>query len=249
MKKERVVFFTIVGDDYYYPCGTHKMINSFKRYHPDIDLVVFRRDMIEKVFKEKGINFFTAKPTFAKILAPHYDLVVNIDADCVILGRCEEILKKDYDVGAAWNFNDYENRKVDHVTEEQFVQAGLVASRRKDFWDIWEHENRNAFKYVCAENDILNLIWYAKPKADFKFKIFDKDIKDFYGCKLLGKEKDCYLKDNKVMCDGGQVIIYHNAKGRRFPKLDYPNLGFPKDVANFMEALSSYGTTVLYGKI
>ena len=244
---KKVVFFTIVGDNYYYPCGTHKMVNSFKRFHPDIDLVVFRQDMIDKVFKEKGINFFTAKPTFAKLLTPHYDLVVNIDADCVILGRCEEVLKDDYEVGAAWNYNDYENRKVEHVTEKQFVQAGLVASRNKKFWALWEYENRNAFKYVCAENDILNLIWYGKH--DYNFKIFDKGIKDFYGCKLLGKEKDCYLKDNKVMCEGGQVVIYHNAKGRRFPKLDYPNLGFPNDVANYMEGLSSYGATVRYAQI
>ena len=39
MKKEKVCFFTFVSDNYYTPIGTPKMINSFKRFHPDIDLV------------------------------------------------------------------------------------------------------------------------------------------------------------------------------------------------------------------
>lgn len=246
---KKVVFFTIVGDNYYYNCGTHKMVNSFKRFHPDIDLVVFRQDMVDKVFKEKGINFFTAKPTFAKILAPHYDLVVNIDADSVILARLDEVLADDYDVGSVWNYNDYENRKIENVTEKMFLNAGLVASRNKEFWDIWEYENRNAFKYICAENDILCLTWYNHPVVKkMKRKIFDKD-KNYLGCKSLNREKECYLEDGKVMCRKERVKVYHNAKGRRFPKLDYPNLGFSSDVANYMEALSSYGTSVRYSAL
>ena len=247
--KERVVFFTIVSDNFYYPCGTPKFINSFKRFHPDIDLVVFRQDMVDQVFKETGINFFTAKPVFAKLLTPNYDLVVNIDADSIVLGRLDEILEKDYDIGGVMNMNDYENRQIENISVKQYLNAGLVASRNKQFWDIWEHENRNAFKYLCAENDILNLVWYNNPIVNkMKRKVFDEK-KGYYGCKSLNREKECYLEDGKVMLRKEQVKVYHNAKGPRFPKLDFRKLGFTEEVSNHMDVLSNYGKTVIYGKI
>ena len=59
--KESVVFFTIVNDRYYYPVGTPKLISSFKKFHHDIELVVFRQDIIDRIFKEKGVNFYNCK--------------------------------------------------------------------------------------------------------------------------------------------------------------------------------------------
>ena len=247
-KKEKVVFFTFISDDYYEPIGTPKMINSFKRFHPDIDLVVFRQDIVDYMFKSFGfLNWLNAKPTFAKLLADKYDLVVNIDADSVILGRLESVLAQDYEVGAAWNYNDYENRKVKNVTEKMFVNAGMVASRKKEFWDIWEIENREAYKYVCAENDILNLIWYNNTV--FRKKIFDKK-KDYYGCKSLGREREFVIDNNKVMCRGEQVRLYHHAKGPgAMPKLQFDKMGFNDDVVAFMNFVSTYGKSAVYGDI
>jgi len=247
--KERIVFFTLVSDDYYYALGAHKFVNSFKRFHPDIDLVVFRQDMIDKVFAEKNINFYMAKPTFAKLLTNKYDLVVNIDADCAIMGRMTEVLKDDYNIGAAWNYNIYENRTLGDITEKQYVQAGLVGSRSKKFWDIWEKENKNAMKYTCQENDILNLVWYNDPYVKtLKRKIFDKDIPDYYGCKSLGQEEKMYLKDGKVMLNKGQVVAYHQARGAKFPKLDFfdKSLGFTYEVADYWEKMSMEGISVKY---
>src|SRR3990167_779576 len=129
MKK---VAFTAVDDRLFYPGGTHILINSFKRFHPDIDLVVFRQDTIDRVFKEKNINFYMAKPTFAKLLTPFYDLVVNIDADHIVLGRLDEILKGDYDIGCPINKNDFEDVSVNNVSEEMYLQGGLIASTNKN---------------------------------------------------------------------------------------------------------------------
>lgn len=249
-KQEKVVFFTFVSDNYYYAVGTHKMINSFKRFHSDIDLVIFRQDIIDKVFKETGRNFYNAKPTFAKILAPHYDLVVNIDADTVVLDRLEAVLKQDYDIGSVMNFNDYENRSIENVTEEMFLNAGLVASRNKKFWDIWEKENEKAMDYTCKENDILNLIVYNHPEVKkMKLKVFDKD-KGYYGCKSLGRETKFEMKGEKVMCKGEQVFAYHHAKGAQaLPKLDFKNMYFPKEVIKYMEVVSFYGKSERYSSI
>lgn len=236
-------FFTIVGDTYYNPVRTPEFINSFKRFHPDIDLIVFRQDIIDKVFKEKGINFYNAKPTFAKLLTPYYKGLCNIDADHIILSRLDEILKGDYDIGCPINKNDYENTSVENVTEDMFLQGGLVASTNKKFWDIWEDRNKYAMNYKCKENDIMNLVIYNLCK-DMKLKIFDKD-KDYYGCKSLGRESEFYLKNDKVMLRKEQVYAYHIARGGMY-KPSFEQLGFPTDVINWFNGLGRYGKSVRY---
>lgn len=243
----KTVFFTIVDDRVYYPGGTHIMVNSFKRFHPDIDLVVYRQDMIDKVFQKKKINFYQAKPTFAKLLTDKYDLVVNIDCDHVITGRLTEILKGDYDVGAPWNFNDYENASFDNITEEMYLQAGIVASTNKKFWDKWEEMNVFAMKYLRKENDILNLVVYNEMK-NLKLKIFDKD-KDYYGCKSLGREPEFYIEDDKLMCRGEQILAYHFARGSLFPKLNYRTMPLIDEVRYWLENVSTYGQSVKYTTI
>jgi hypothetical protein len=246
----KTIFFTLVNDRYYDGVGTEKMIHSFKYFHPDIPLVVYRQNMIDKVFKEKGINFYNAKPTFAKLLTPYYDLVVNIDADHIVLARLDEILKGDYDVGGPWNLNDYENRAIENLTKEQYVQGGMVAATNKRFWDIWEEANKGAMKYRGRENDIMNLVWYNDPEVNEMNKvIFDKDNNMYYGCKSLNREKEFYMEDNKVMCRGGQVKLYHHAKGGHLPKLVFEEMGFPPEVVKFMNKVSNMGITKTYEAI
>lgn len=235
------VAFTIVDDLHYYPEGTHIFANSFKKFHPDIDLVIFRQDTIDRVFAEKKINFYQAKPTFAKLLTDQYDLVVNMDADHVVTGRLEEIFDKvDYEVGAPWNMNDYENAHFDNITDEMYLQAGIVASTSKEFWNKWEEMNKDAMKYLRKENDILNLVVYNELKP--KLKIFDKE-KNYYGCKSLGREPEFYIEDDKLMCRKEQVLAYHFARGNVFPKLDYMNMPFTQEVRNWLFKLD-YGQTI-----
>lgn len=247
----KTVFFTIVDDKYYYPIGTHLFVNSFKRYHPDIDLVVFRQDMIDQVFEEKGINFYMAKPTFAKLLTPHYDRVINIDADTVILGRLDEVLDTEWDVGAVWNYNDYENASLEDIDEKMYVQAGMVGSTKKEFWDIWEQANKDAMSFKRQENDILNLVWYLNTEVKKMNRlIWDKD-KNYLGCKSLGREGEFTIEGNKrVMCRGEQVKAYHHAKGAgAMPKLQFDKMGFSEEVAFFMNEISNYGKTERYASI
>jgi len=243
----KTAFYTLCNDRYYRKgIGLDKMINSFKYFHPDIDLIVFRQDMVDKIFKEKGINFYNAKPTFAKLLTSKYDLVVNVDADHVFLGRCQRILDGNYDVGGPWNLNDYENMTVGSITKEQYIQGGMVASTNPRFWDIWEEANKDAMKYRCRENDVMNLVIYNDPIVNkMSLDIFDQD-KDYYGCKALNREKEFYMLDGKVMCRGEQVFLYHHSKGGHFPKLVYETMGFPQPVVDFMNKVSSYGQSAKY---
>ena len=243
----KTVFFTLVDDRLFYPGGTHILINSFKKFHPDIDLVVYRQDMIDKVFKEKGINFYQAKPTFAKLLTKKYDLVVNIDCDHIITGRLDEILKGDYDVGAPWNFNDYENASFANIKEEMYLQAGIVASTSKKFWDKWEEMNVFAMKYLRKENDILNLVVYNEM-PELKLKIFDKE-RDYYGCKSLGREPQFYIEKNKLMCRKEQVLAYHFARGNVFPKLNFDTMPIVDEVKYWMKDIAYHGNSLTIGGI
>lgn len=242
-----IAFYTIVSDQYYYAAGTPKLINSFKHFHPDIDLIVFRQDMIDKVFKEQNITFFNAKPTFGKMLSLYFDLVVNIDADTVVLGRLNKILDGDYDIACPWNYNDYENMSIENVKEDMFIQAGLVAVRNSKIWDIWKEANKDALKYQAQENTVLNLLWYNHPEiSKMKRVILDKE-KDYYGCKSLNREREFYVKDNKVWCRDERVYLYHHAKGGgALPKLQYETMGFPTDVVRFMNFVSEYGKSIRY---
>lgn len=248
--KDKCAFFTIADDRYYYPVGTTILINSFKKFHPDIDLIVFRQDIINKIFADKHVNFYNCRPTFAKLLLPHYDRVVGIDADTIVLGKLDAIIDGSYDVLAPTNFNDYENMSIENVTEQMFVQAGLVASGNAKFWEIWEMANKKAMQYVAQENTVLNLIWYNDPNlAKMKKVIIDKD-KDYYGCKSLNREKEFVFKDGKVMCRGEQVFLYHAAKGgANMPKFNFDKMGFNTEVAEYMKYLGYLGTTARYGAI
>lgn len=238
--------FTIVDDLHFYPEGTHIMINSFRRFHPDIDLIVFRQDVVDRVFKEKNINFYQAKPYFAELLMNKYDLVVNMDADHIVTGRLTEVFDNvDYDVGGAWNFNDYENAALEYVKEEMYIQAGLVASTDKNFWNLWQAVNyTNAMKYLRKENDTLNLLIYQKEFRDaWRLKIFDKE-KDYYGCKSLGREPLFYIENDKLMCKGEQVFAYHFARGNVFPKNNIKTMPFTDEVKAWLENITVYGQTV-----
>jgi hypothetical protein len=240
MKK---VCFTAVSDNLYYPEGTHIFVNSFKKFHPDIPLVVFRQDTVDKLFFEKGINWYQAKPYFAKLLTDKYDLIVNIDADTIVLDRLTEVFDNvDYDIGAVWNYNDYENASFGNITEEMYLQAGMVASTSKKFWDTWQKANGDAMKYLRKENDTLNLVVYEQL-PDLKLKIFDK-LKDCYGCKSLGREVQFAIKNGKTYLKDDQVRAYHFARGGVFPKLDIPNMPITESVKENWTNIAYYGQTI-----
>jgi len=240
--------------------GTPLLINSFKKFHPDIPLVVFRQDIVDKIIDPKkkfmggAVNWLNAKPMFAKLLTDKYELVVNIDADSVILGRLDEVLTQDFEICAVVNKNDYESVSVENVTEEMFLQAGFIGSRRPEFWDMWMQVSlRDNWKYRCAENDTMNLVIYNQLiPAGWKLKVLDQK-KDYWGCKVLGREKECVVKGDKVMCRGEQVKIYHAAKGpANLPKLSPDKLegyGFNSKVIDFINYVGRYGTSEIYGEI
>lgn len=235
MKK---VCFTAVEDRLYYLEGCNVMASSFKLFHPDIDFVIFGSDVVNKLFKKQNINWYQAKPFLAEILEDKYDLVVNMDADHFVAGRMYEVFDNvNYDVALPSSVNDYENASFGNITKEMFLQAGLVASTSKKFWKKWREENREAMKYLYKENAIVNLVIYNQM-PELNLKVLDKE-KDYYGCKSLNRESEFYIENDKLMCRGEQVVVYHHAKGQVFPKLDFKNMSFQNDVKEWLYKLGS----------
>lgn len=246
MKK---VAFIPVDDKHFYPEGAHIAINSFRRFHPDIDLVVFRQDTADKLFKDNpGVDWYNAKPHFAKLLEDKYDLIVNIDADHIFLDRMTEVFDHvDYDVAGPWNFNDYENASFDNITEEMYIQGGMIASTSHEFWETWRKYNKDARKYLRRENDVMNLVIYNHMPY-LRRKIVDEK-KDYYGCKSLGREPEFTVEGDKTMCRGEQVVAYHFARGGVFPKLVIDQMPLVDEVKQRWNEIATYGQSIKITKI
>jgi hypothetical protein len=212
-----------------------------------------------KVFDERdlhkhGLNYLNCKATLGKILSYDYDLVVNVDADHYFLDTCHEILRAEYDIACPANFNQTANlvgikvssgitgeaNKQWLINETEFMQGGLIASTSKVFWEHYEYATLKYYnKFHCAENDVLNLVANLYP---YKIKILDGSLdyrlpeKDcWYGCSIIGKEKDCYIGENgKVYLENKPVRAYHFAHGSA--KKRYEDI-FSPEVCNYIKTI------------
>lgn len=218
--------------------------NSFTKFHSDCQLIVFD----EKDLKKHGLGFLNPKATFGRILKetnPDVNICA-IDSDHYIFARMEEILAADYEIAAPLNFNDTGNVvgiKVKSglrgegneqwlVDEHEFLQGGLIASPSLQFWKHYEHAVRlHNHKFLCYENDVLNLILYTTP---YKIKLLEHAATAYYGCSILGKEEYCTVEDGKIMNRGLQVKAYHFAHGSA--KRKYTEI-FPPETHSFIESI------------
>lgn len=231
---KKTVFFTIIGATHYHGCRTDDFIKSFKHFHPDIDLVVFKQAEIDELFSTNPkLNFYNSKATFAKKLYNQYDLVVNIDADHLILGRLSEILVGDYDVAIPTNFNSWLNSGIGTtsfantcgvfssnqlIPFEKYIQGGLIASTSKLFWDQYEHASLNySDLFGNKENDILNILCHMLP---YNVKVLEghweythPDFECYYGCSSLARESQIVVNNGGLELDGKPVKAYHFARG------------------------------------
>jgi hypothetical protein len=230
----KTCFFTFLQDSYRDLIEFDLFEKSFKHFHPDIPLIVFRDSEINKLQSlNSDLNMFNIKATAAKTLYDEYDLVVNIDADHIIFSRLDEILKNDYDVACPSNYNLYENVSIsinsylnktyNIVPNEYYVQAGLIASGSKAFWNTYETASLRHSKHLtCADNDVLNLVLHF---GNFKFKLLDNgwkydspNRKSFYGCSSLNLEKECKIINGIPCINNIPLKCYHVARGLAKPK-------------------------------
>ena len=230
----KTCFFTILEGQYKQNIEYDLFEKSFEKYHPDIPLFVIGDSEISKLKEiNPSLDLYKLKASAAKLFYNDYDLVVNIDADHFIFGRLDEILKGDYDVAAPSNFNTYENvslsitsylnNSYNIVPEERYIQAGIVASTKKEFWDTYEAASlKHANNMTCRDNDVLNMVIEF---GNFKFKLLDggwglndPDRSSFYGCSSLALEDKINIIENIPTLYDKPVKCYHVARGAVKPK-------------------------------
>jgi hypothetical protein len=235
-----LIFYTTVSDDYYELVGTPKLINSFRKFHPDIPFKIFGQTEINTVWAENPwITWDTAKATFGKMLASDYRLVVNIDADSMITGELTEIISGDYDLGSVLNNNDHDPKaSFGHITSDKYVNAGLIASTNKEFWDIYESTCRSYGETTgFKEQDVFNTLFWS---GGYKIRVFDwYSSLCYYGVASRGQWDKMTLEGDKIMLNNRQVKIIHEAGGHKLPKMELRDDQFSPEVVKRLRELAS----------
>lgn len=245
----KTAFFTWITDNYRNTnIDFDSFWKSFKYFHPDIELIIFDTQAIKTLFTKKPwLSNTNCKASLAKELYNDYDLLINIDSDFYFFDRCHEILEADYDIAACANYNVVQNVslkagsildiELPSVSEKQYVQGGLIASTKKEFWDEYEDLSMKlSNRLPIYENDVLNVIWHNNK---YKTKILDGDYEYnspnfncYYNCASLGRIKNCIIKEDKVWLDNKPMRSYHVAHGWNRRKERVEQL-FPKEVSDW----------------
>lgn len=241
MNHEDIVFYTYVSDNYYEAVGTPKLVNSFKKFHPDIRFHVFRQAEVDAVWrKNPGLTWDTAKAAFARELYNDYKLVVQMDSDQMVTGELTEIIKGDYDLGSVMNNNEYDPKATLSwfVPWQNYVNAGLIACTKKEFWDVYAavcrvYGEMTGFK----EQDVLNtLLW----SGAYKYRVFDAlDQTTHYGTSSRGQWTKMHMEGDKIMLHDKQVKVIHQAGGHSLPKMSLNDGDFAPDVLKRLRELAA----------
>lgn len=255
----KTVFTTWCTDDYIQITGCDKLMASAKFFHPDIPFYRFNKKPHEVSLKYPHALRETMIPISVMDVLDDYDLIVHLDADSTITGPLTEILEADYEVAGVRNNNDMDSEghgryfTLQGIPYDEFLNAGLVASTRKEFWLDWNEWNKEkAHLYAGKENDTLNYLFHSKK---YKSKILDpKSAKVFYGIASVwgqiidGKYrtwdswKRAYIKDDKLFIDSTeskQIKVIHQAGGEDwYPKQVYENF-FSAEVQEYLKKITS----------
>ena len=185
-----------VTDDYVDYIGLNEVRNSFKYFHPDVDFFVFDSAMTDKAKKKDSwLNPVWMKPPCAFPFVDDYDMVVQIDGDCVITGPLTELFESDEDIIGVRNNNSLDKASsgngitIQHLEPfgdgsmipiQGFINAGLVAANNKEFWEDWHDVNKQSAKIkaevnpyahgIGDEQDTLNQIFHS---GEYTTKIVD----------------------------------------------------------------------------
>lgn len=200
------------------------MQNSFKKFHPDIELKVYGKEDFDRGLKDKDFmkgvadlrfpddNMFRLTPLFAKELIKEYELIVRLDADQIIMGDLNYIIdhRKEFDVGTVLNINRIDPLKYKPcegwgIPPHEYYNIGLIAFTSESFVNkLWELCNSKYFwRLQYREQDLINAMCVY---GGWRTKCFDSyDVKANYyawhGLVSKGEGTRFILKENKGKYD------------------------------------------------
>lgn len=233
------------------------MANSFKKFHPDIPIVMFGEEQIAKT-RDMHI-FYRATPYFARqLMKDGYDMVLKLDADQIILGSLDHIFNTDdYDVGTVLNINRVDPPKygvvgVWDIKPQHYYNAGLVAMRSKAFVEHWFNlcYSEHFLNYQYREQDLLNIMTHYGtynvrcfdiPDAGHNYVAWHGLLSKGEGMRMILKNDTVYLPkdtETKYPPERTAVKVYHFAGGQGAEKMNYRTC-FNEEIIAYIDKLVS----------
>ena len=217
----KAVVCTHCSDDVYETSYCRLLENSFRHFHPDIPLVTFKTEDLNRL--AKPWDFFHIIPNVCLTLADQYDLVVHMDADSIVTARLDEVLNPTWELACVLD-NTQDGKRIDsleNLANFKGINAGLVASTRKDFWELWKATNEAQWEWSKElpfyEQSHLNNIFYS---GKFNGVILERlhpaswfGVVSRYSPEAW-QEIQCL--DDQLWIEGRRIKILHQAAG--FPK-------------------------------
>jgi hypothetical protein len=264
---KKIAISTWCTDDYVDLIGLDKLHNSIKYFHPEIDHIVYDTKMTRDIEREHPWmkNIWMMSPT----CLPHaddYDMVIHLDGDAVVTGPLDEMINSTADVIGVRNNNSFGKAgahngiTIPHVQPygddsmipmQGFINAGMIAAQRKEFWIDWQESNYDAAhnkRYAFGdENDTLNHV--------FHWNKYDSEVIDPMGSGVsyglsnvwgTGNNhweswSSIYVKDDRLYLDDPVskepmcVKVMHQAGGSIAAELNRSSGGF----RNWMKSVVS----------
>ena len=238
---KKIAISTWCTDDYAVylkPDNLKKLVNHF---HPEIDFHIVDTKQTEDIKKQNPwlLKETVRYPDWMMVMSclpfvEDYDMVIHMDADSFCIGSLDKIIKSDKELIGVRNNNFfgkagsaqpcvspfYQPYGEGHISIENFVNAGFVASNDKEFWYEWRDFNKyvaeksdgRVFNYqpwpmIRNEQDTWNHIFHAKDK--YTSEIIDQEGSGVtYGIINQWGEKDhceswkeLYVKDDSIYID------------------------------------------------
>ena len=228
------------------------MANSLKKFHPDIEVVLFGEEQV------KATNdphfYYRATPALAKTLFDQgFDEVCKLDADTVITGNLDHIWEEDFDVAVVNNSNPREDKaypvRLWNINPLAYVNCGFVVMKSKAFVEHWLKlcMSEHFLNFQYREQDMANLLvyYFSVPfGGPYKVKFLD-DSSKWHGLIWKGYEPQVILRDNKLILpknnewpkdEDKELVCWHVAGGNTPNKLNY-RLKFKDEVIKYLDTL------------
>jgi len=277
---KRILISTWCTDDYAELLGVEKLVNSVKYFHPEVEHVIFDTEMSNKVYSEYPWMqpIWMMAPTCLPYVED-YDMVIHLDADAVVTGPMDELFNSTADVIGVRNNNSLNQAgahggiTIPHyppfgngqsIPMQGFLNAGLVAANRKEFWYDWhkvnEHSAHNKRHGFGDENDTLNQLFHCEK--------YSSEVVDPIGSKVsyglsnvwgTGNNhweswSQIYVKDDRLYLDDpvtGEpmcIKVLHQAGGSIAADLNRSSGGFRKWMSSVLsEEVNDYLNEVTNG--
>ena len=181
---------------------TMGMVNSVKKWYPDIPMEALEIDIQNKDGEFDLKNFCDQILDTGRELFEEYQRIIYIDPDSVMCNLCPDLFG-DFELGVAQNNSPY--------GEGVYVNAGFCVCTNKDVWEeiFKEYDRLNNVSWSSLNHQkALNQVYHATTHKKQLFEFSDRS----YGISSLGhyqgielRDKELYLPSNKKLC------IFHAA--------------------------------------